>query len=144
MALPDVCKIKAATERQKKVPGLGVTAAIYPENANPDEDKALTKTVPDFSGSPYPKGTVLEARIGPEDVRIEVVGAQYLTLNPDSSVGMGNQRSRVRALLQEHLLLGTADPDASFFKHIETHWCSRQLCSVRSSSKTTRPVSASA
>ena len=83
MALPDVCKIKASTERQKKVPGLGVTAAIYPENANPDEDKALTKTVRDFSGSPYPKRTVLEARIGPEDVRIEVVGAQYLPLNPD-------------------------------------------------------------
>ncbi len=43
----------------------------------------LTKTVRDFSGSPYPKGTVLEARILPEGVRIEVVGAQHLPLNPD-------------------------------------------------------------
>jgi hypothetical protein len=43
----------------------------------------LTKTVRDFSGSPYPKGTVLEARIGPEGVRIEVVGAQHLPLNPE-------------------------------------------------------------
>lgn len=42
----------------------------------------LTKTLRDFSGSPCPKGTVLEARIGPEGIRIEVVGAQYLPLNP--------------------------------------------------------------
>jgi hypothetical protein len=42
----------------------------------------LTKTVRDFSGSPYPKGSVLEARIGPDGGRIEVVGAQYMPLNP--------------------------------------------------------------
>ncbi len=43
----------------------------------------LTKTVRDFSGSPYPKGSVLEARIGTDGSSIEVVGAQHLPLNPD-------------------------------------------------------------
>lgn len=41
----------------------------------------LTKNVRDFSGSPYPKGTVLEARIVP-DGTLEVVGAQHLPLSP--------------------------------------------------------------
>jgi hypothetical protein len=41
----------------------------------------LTKTVRDFSGSPYPKGSVLEARIAPDGM-LEVVGAQNLPLYP--------------------------------------------------------------
>ncbi len=41
----------------------------------------LTKTVRDFSGSPYPKGSVLKARIA-RDGMIEVVGAQNLPLYP--------------------------------------------------------------
>ncbi len=41
----------------------------------------LTKTVRDFSGSPYPKGSVLEARVA-RDGMIEVVGAQNLPLYP--------------------------------------------------------------
>jgi hypothetical protein len=41
----------------------------------------LTKTVRDFSGSPYPKGSVLEARIA-RDGRLEVAGAQHLPLHP--------------------------------------------------------------
>lgn len=41
----------------------------------------LTMTVRDFSGSPYPKGSVLEARIAP-DGALEVVGAQHLPLRP--------------------------------------------------------------
>ena len=41
----------------------------------------LTKTVRDFSGSPYPKGSVLEARVTRDGV-IEVVGAQNLPLYP--------------------------------------------------------------
>jgi hypothetical protein len=41
----------------------------------------LTKTVRDFSGSPYPKGSVLEARIAGDGV-LEVAGAQHLPLNP--------------------------------------------------------------
>ena len=38
-------------------------------------------TVRDFSGSPYPKGSVLEARMVPDGV-LEVVGAQHLPLRP--------------------------------------------------------------
>jgi hypothetical protein len=41
----------------------------------------LTKTVRDFGGSPFPKGTVLEARIA-RDGLLEVVGAQHLPLYP--------------------------------------------------------------
>ena len=41
----------------------------------------LTKTVRDFSGSPYPKGSVLETRIAP-DGKLEVAGAQHLPLYP--------------------------------------------------------------
>ena len=39
----------------------------------------LTKTVRDFSGSPYPKGSILEAKIE-SDGMIKVVGAQHLPL----------------------------------------------------------------
>lgn len=39
----------------------------------------LTKTVRDFSGSPYPKGSVLEARISPDGM-LEVAGAQHMPL----------------------------------------------------------------
>jgi hypothetical protein len=41
----------------------------------------LTKTVRDFSGSPYPKGTELRARVV-LDGRLEVAGAQHLLLYP--------------------------------------------------------------
>jgi hypothetical protein len=41
----------------------------------------LTKAVRDFGGSPFPKGTVLEARIA-RDGLLEVVGAQHLPLYP--------------------------------------------------------------
>ena len=41
----------------------------------------LTKTVRDFSGSPYPKGTVLRARVA-RDGKLEVAGAQNLPLYP--------------------------------------------------------------
>lgn len=41
----------------------------------------LTANVRDFSGSPFPKGTVLEARIA-RDGMLEVVGAQHLPLHP--------------------------------------------------------------
>jgi hypothetical protein len=41
----------------------------------------LTVTLRDFSGSPYPKGSVLEARMAPEGA-LEVVGAQHLPLRP--------------------------------------------------------------
>ncbi len=41
----------------------------------------LTKAVRDFSGSPYPKGSVLEVRIAPDGM-LEVVGAQNLPLYP--------------------------------------------------------------
>jgi hypothetical protein len=41
----------------------------------------LTMTVRDFSGSPYPKGSVLEVRMAP-DGKLEVVGAQHLPLRP--------------------------------------------------------------
>jgi hypothetical protein len=41
----------------------------------------LTKTVRDFGGSPYPKGSVLEARVA-RDGTMEVVGAQHLPLYP--------------------------------------------------------------
>jgi hypothetical protein len=41
----------------------------------------LTKTVRDFSGSPYPKGSVLETWIAP-DGKLEVAGAQHLPLYP--------------------------------------------------------------
>ena len=39
----------------------------------------LTKTVRDFGGSPYPKGSVLKARVA-RDGMLEVVGAQHLPL----------------------------------------------------------------
>ncbi|MDQ3965899.1 MAG: hypothetical protein M3246_05520 [Actinomycetota bacterium] len=42
----------------------------------------LTKTVRDFGGSPYPKGTVLEARIA-LDGALMVVGAQHMPLSFD-------------------------------------------------------------
>ena len=42
----------------------------------------LTKTVRDFGGSPYPKGSVLEARIG-SDGKLKVVGAQHMPLDFD-------------------------------------------------------------
>ena len=41
----------------------------------------LTKTVRDFGGSPFPKGTTLETRIA-RDGLLEVVGAQHLPLYP--------------------------------------------------------------
>ena len=41
----------------------------------------LTTPVRDFSGSPFPKGSVLEARIA-SDGMLEVVGAQNLPLYP--------------------------------------------------------------
>ena len=41
----------------------------------------LTKTVRDFGGSPYPKGSVLETRVA-RDGMLEVVGAQHLPLYP--------------------------------------------------------------
>ena len=41
----------------------------------------LTTTVRDFSGSPCPKGSVLEACITPAG-GLEVVGAQHLPLRP--------------------------------------------------------------
>ncbi len=41
----------------------------------------LTKTARDFGGSPYPKGSVLEARVA-ADGMLEVVGAQHLPLYP--------------------------------------------------------------
>ncbi len=41
----------------------------------------LTTNVLDFSGSPFPKGSVLEARIA-RDGMLEVVGAQNLPLYP--------------------------------------------------------------
>jgi hypothetical protein len=41
----------------------------------------LTRTVRDFGGSPYPKGSVLEARVA-LDGKLEVVGAQHLPLYP--------------------------------------------------------------
>jgi hypothetical protein len=41
----------------------------------------LTQNVLDFSGSPFPKGSVLEARIAGDGV-LEVVGAQHLPLHP--------------------------------------------------------------
>jgi len=41
----------------------------------------LTKTVRDFGGSPYPKGSVLEARIA-RDGMLEVIGTQNLPLYP--------------------------------------------------------------
>lgn len=40
----------------------------------------LTMTVRDFSGSPYPKGSVLEAYIT-TDGALEVIGAQHLPLH---------------------------------------------------------------
>ncbi len=39
----------------------------------------LTTTVRDFSGSPFPKGSVLEAHIAPSEA-LEVVGAQHMPL----------------------------------------------------------------
>lgn len=41
----------------------------------------LTTTVRDFSGSPYPKGSVLEARMASNGA-LEVVGAQHMPLRP--------------------------------------------------------------
>lgn len=41
----------------------------------------LTTTVRDFSGSPYPKGSALEADITPNGA-LKVVGAQHLLLSP--------------------------------------------------------------
>lgn len=41
----------------------------------------LTKMVRDFSGSPYPKGSVLKARVAPDGM-LEVAGAQHLPLYP--------------------------------------------------------------
>lgn len=41
----------------------------------------LTRAVRDFSGSPYPKGSVLKARIA-SDGMLEVSGAQHLPLYP--------------------------------------------------------------
>ena len=41
----------------------------------------LTRTVRDFSGSPYPKGSVLEVWIA-RDGMLEVAGAQHLLLHP--------------------------------------------------------------
>jgi hypothetical protein len=41
----------------------------------------LTRNVLDFSGSPFPKGSVLEARIAHGGM-LEVVGAQHLPLYP--------------------------------------------------------------
>jgi hypothetical protein len=41
----------------------------------------LTKTVRDFSGSPFPKGSVLKAQVAP-DGKLAVTGAQHLLLYP--------------------------------------------------------------
>ena len=41
----------------------------------------LTKTVRDFDGSPFAKGSVLKARIA-RDGMLEVVGTQHLPLYP--------------------------------------------------------------
>jgi hypothetical protein len=41
----------------------------------------LTREVRDFSGSPFPKGSVLEARVAPDGM-LEVAGAQHLPLLP--------------------------------------------------------------
>ncbi len=41
----------------------------------------LTTTVRDFSGSLFPKGSVLEARIAPNGA-LEVVGTQHMPLRP--------------------------------------------------------------
>jgi hypothetical protein len=41
----------------------------------------LTKSVRDFSGSPFPKGSVLKARVA-RDGKLEVIGAQHLPLYP--------------------------------------------------------------
>ncbi len=41
----------------------------------------LTMTICDFSGSTYPRGSVLEARMA-SDGGLEVVGAQHLPLRP--------------------------------------------------------------
>ena len=41
----------------------------------------LTRTVRDFSGSPYPKGSILEVRVA-LDGMLEVAGAQNLPLYP--------------------------------------------------------------
>ena len=41
----------------------------------------LTRTVRDFSGSLYPRGSVLEARVAPDGM-LEVAGAQHLPLYP--------------------------------------------------------------
>ena len=41
----------------------------------------LTKTVRDFDGSPFAKGSVLKARIA-RDGMLEVIGAQHLPLYP--------------------------------------------------------------
>ena len=44
----------------------------------------LTKDFYGFSGLPFPKGTVLEARIGTHGkLEVEVVGSRYLSLRPD-------------------------------------------------------------
>ena len=41
----------------------------------------LTKTLRDLSGSSYPRGSELEARMAP-DGKLEVIGAQNLPLYP--------------------------------------------------------------
>jgi hypothetical protein len=41
----------------------------------------LTTTVRDFSGSPFPKGSVLEVHMAPNGT-LEVVGAQHMPLRP--------------------------------------------------------------
>jgi len=44
----------------------------------------LTKDLYGYSGFPFPRDTVLGARIGPHgEVEVEVVGSRYLTLRPD-------------------------------------------------------------
>jgi hypothetical protein len=42
----------------------------------------LTKAVRDFGGSPFPKGSIFEARVAPDGMLLEVVGAQKLPLYP--------------------------------------------------------------
>jgi len=41
----------------------------------------LTRTVRDFGGSPFPKGSVFKARVA-RDGLLEVLGAQHLPLYP--------------------------------------------------------------
>lgn len=60
----------------------------------------LTMTVRDFSGSPYPKVSVLEAHIAPNGA-LEVVGAQHLPLRPHEWSPVLTDEDLERLLLDE-------------------------------------------